>query len=224
MLSQSEDLTEENIRLAQILGWCVEMLQAKFLMVDDIMDNSETRRGRECWYKFEDVGLGAINDGMMLENGIYLLLKKYFGDKDFYHNIVELFHEITFITTVGQLLDLKMACSDVTTFEMEIYNKIVANKTSHYSFYLPVALAMQLAGFTDPEMFCRSKAILLEIGNFFQAQDDFIDCYGDPTVTGKIGTDIQDGKCSWLAVKAMEKASDQQKQIMKDFYGQNGKK
>lgn len=222
MLAQSSQLTEENLRLAQCLGWCVEMLQSVFIMADDIMDGSSTRRGHTCWYKLEDVGLCAINDSMMIENGIYYLLKKYFGDQKYYNDLVDLFHEVSFITTVGQLQDLKTAGGDVTTFTMEKYKTIVANKTAYYSFYLPVALSMHMAGYTDPEMFRQTKTILLEVGNFFQAQDDFIDCFGDPAVTGKIGTDIQDGKCSWLAVVAMQRASSEQKLVMKECYGQKG--
>lgn len=222
MLAKNGEVTEENLRLAQTLGWCVEMLQSVFIMADDIMDGSETRRGHDCWYKLEDVGLGAINDSMMIENGIYFLLKKYFGDKEYYNEIVDLFHEVTFITTIGQLQDINTAGSDVDTFKMEKYKTIVANKTAYYSFYLPVALAMHMAGFKDPEMFRQTKTILLEVGNFFQAQDDFIDCFGDPAVTGKIGTDIQDGKCSWLAVVAMQRATSEQKLIMKECYGQKG--
>lgn len=60
------------------------------------------------------------------------------------------------------------------------------------------------------------------MGHFFQVQDDFLDCFGNPEVTGKVGTDIQDNKCSWLAVVAMQRANAEQKQIMIDSYGQSG--
>uniref|UniRef100_A0A1B0DI81 Uncharacterized protein n=1 Tax=Phlebotomus papatasi TaxID=29031 RepID=A0A1B0DI81_PHLPP len=49
---------------------------------------------------------------------------------------------------------------------------------------------------------------------YVQMQDDFLDCFGDPEVTGKIGTDIQDGKCTWLAVVCL-------KEIMRECYGKN---
>lgn len=75
----------------------------------------------------------------------------------------------------------------------------------------------------DKEAFRQSKTILLEMGHFFQVQDDFLDCFGNPDITGKIGTDIQDNKCSWLAVVCMQRASEEQKQIMLECYGKSGK-
>ena len=45
---QQFDTLTDNARL---LGWCVEMFQAYFLVLDDMMDNSITRRGQPCWYR-----------------------------------------------------------------------------------------------------------------------------------------------------------------------------
>lgn len=219
MLSKSEDLTPENIRRAHYLGWVIEMFQSVFLICDDAMDGSQTRRGQPCWYKLEDVKLTGINDALMIDAAIFYVLKKQFGDEPYYNKMVETFNEIKFITTVGQSLDLRSARMDVTKYTMDLYKSIVCHKTAYYTFYLPVALAMHMTGFTDPEVFRQTKTILLEIGLFYQMQDDFLDCFGDPSVTGKIGTDIQEGKCTWLSVVAMQRASDEQKELMKQCYG-----
>ena len=87
------------------------------------------------------------------------------------------------------------------------------------SFYLPVVFAMNMAGHTDKRVYRQAREILLEIGHYFQVTDDFLDCFGDPEVIGKIGTDIQDGKCSWLIVKALEVASEEEKRVLTLHYG-----
>lgn len=46
-----------------------------------------------------------------------------------------------------------------------------------------------------------------------------MDCFGDPAVIGKTGTDIQEGKCTWLAVVALQRATTAQKQLMEECYG-----
>ena len=40
----------DSLQWALTVGWCVELLQAFFLVSDDIMDSSLTRRGQTCWY------------------------------------------------------------------------------------------------------------------------------------------------------------------------------
>ena len=59
----------------------------------------------------------------------------------------------------------------------------------------------------------------MHLGEYFQAQDDFLDCYGAPEVIGKIGTDIEDSKCSWLVIQALERADVTQRTLIEDFYG-----
>lgn len=75
-------------------------------MADDLIDNSETRRGQLCWYKNEGVGLQAINDMILIENSIYSILRKYFSDRRCYVPVIELFHDVALKTSMGQSLDL----------------------------------------------------------------------------------------------------------------------
>lgn len=107
---------------AQVLGWSVELLQAFFLVADDMMDSSITRRGQPCWYRKNDVGMIAINDSFILESIIYRLIKKYFRSESYYVDILDLFHEVTFQTELGQLMDLITAPEgdvDLSRFSIE---------------------------------------------------------------------------------------------------------
>lgn len=215
-------------------------MQANLLILDDITDGSTTRRGQPCWYLAEDVGLSAVNDALIIQESLYYLLKTHFGHLECYARLMETFHDVstetqlfitfrssitidpfqaTFMTVVGQMADVAASKKDVKDFNMELYKNIVVNKTAYYTFYLPISLAMTLAGYSDPEAFRQARTIMLEVGYFFQIQDDFLDCFGDPSVTGKVGTDIQEGKCTWLAVVFMQRASRDQKKLFSEHYG-----
>jgi farnesyl diphosphate synthase len=70
-------VSQQEAFLAMAVGWCIEWLQAFFLVADDMMDHSITRRGQPCWYKLPHVGLNACNDCIVLEACIYKILKKH---------------------------------------------------------------------------------------------------------------------------------------------------
>jgi farnesyl diphosphate synthase len=103
----------------------------------------------------------------MIESSIYYLLKKHFKQEKYYVDLIELFHETTFQTEIGQEQDLIQAneeldlnkhsmtkwvffCSalalagKVGTSADNRHHLIVVYKTAFYSFYLPVALAMKM--------------------------------------------------------------------------------
>ena len=48
----------------------------------------------------------------------------------------------------------------------------------------------------------------------YSLQDDYIDCYGDPAVTGKVGTDIEENKCGWLVIQALQRVSPEQRKVL----------
>jgi len=92
------------------------------------MDSSITRRGQPCWYRLPEVNLIAINDSFMLEGAIYRLLKVHFRSEPYYADLLDLFHETTYQTEMGQLVDLITAPEDkvdLSKFSLERYVAIV---------------------------------------------------------------------------------------------------
>ncbi|EIW77632.1 farnesyl-pyrophosphate synthetase [Coniophora puteana RWD-64-598 SS2] len=231
-------LTDDEYFKAALLGWMIELLQAFFLVSDDMMDDSTTRRGQPCWYRKDlgpnsaiaKVGNIAINDSFMLEGAIYHLLKKHFRAEPYYVDILELFQETTFQTEMGQLVDLITAPEDnvdLSRFNMDKYKFIVRYKTAYYSFYLPVALAMRMTGVPDTYTaagapfapYETALKILIDIGEYFQVQDDFLDFHGTEAQIGKRGTDIVDNKCSWCVNTALGVVSPAQRKVLDEHYG-----
>ncbi|KAJ5909054.1 ERG20 farnesyl diphosphate synthase [Penicillium taxi] len=221
-------LTPNETFQASVLGWMVELLQAMMLVLDDIMDASITRRGKSCWYRVPGVGMMAVNDAAMLESAIYLLLKRYFRDHPAYVDIMELLHETTLQIELGQTFDMLTAppassqtINDLNRFTLSKYTQIVTYKTAYYTFYLPVALALLYANTATPQNLIQAKSILIPMGKYFQAQDDYLDVFGDPAVLGKIGTDIRDNKCSWLVNQALLSCSAEQRTVLEENYGRD---
>ncbi|CAG2170803.1 unnamed protein product [Oppiella nova] len=196
------ETTKEDIELAQILGAIQHQTGSTML---------------------DDVGLHALNDGEILKNECFHTLKLFFGHKKSYPNIMETFHEMMRYTTYGQHMD--MASNPNNTgprfdlFTKSRYETIVRYKTSYYTFVLPVRLAMYLFGMKSKSSHREAEELLIKIGYLFQMQDDFIDCFGDPIVTGKQGSDIVDGKCCWPVVRALELCDESQRRHLVANYG-----
>jgi len=228
-LVEGRSLSRSEVFKANVLGWCVEWLQAYFLVADDIMDQSITRRGQPCWYRQKNpistngstVGTIAINDAFILESCIYILIKKYFRNDSYYADILDFMHEVSYQTQLGQLLDLTTQPNrgDFSQFTLDTYRRIVKYKTAYYSFYLPVALAMLMAGINSTPAFTTALDILLPMGEYFQIQDDYLDCFGNPATIGKIGRDIEENKCCWLICQAILNGTPQQIDTLKKHYG-----
>jgi farnesyl diphosphate synthase len=208
-----------------ILGWLVEILQALFLVADDMMDKSETRRGKTCWYLLPDIHYDAVNDTLILESFLFYLINKYLSYHNNYIKIVELYQSVSLQTQLGQMLDLlsqpqmKKDPALLNNFTLENYKRIVCYKTAIYTFYLPIAAGLLLCNKASEKVLKVAREISIELGEKFQIEDDFLDCYQKPEILGKIGTDIWDHKCSWLIVQALMRVNTKQRKIIENNYG-----
>ena len=192
------------------------------------MDKSYTRRGKTCWYRLEGNEDSAINDCYLLESCVYRILNIYLINHKNYSKIIKLFHDISLKTELGQLLDLNVENSDTLInfdqYTLEKFNSISENKTAYYTFFLPImgSFYLSVSDVNDIDI-NEIKDICIKMGIYFQAQDDYLDCYGDEKIIGKIGTDIEDGKCTWLITTVLEDIDENDKLTIKENYGINNK-
>ena len=175
-------LTDELRDQALAAGWAIEALQAMFLVADDIMDQSKTRRGQPCWYLLPGIGYDAVNDSLILESFVFFLLKHFFGnDLTKFSALNELYREVNLQTQLGQMLDLvsnpqgrERPPGLLAGFTLENLTRIHTYKTAFYSFYLPIAAGFIICGEGTSDQFAVIRELSIEIGCKFQIQDDYL--------------------------------------------------
>jgi len=130
---------------------------------------------------------------------------------------------MTHKTVIGQHLDTNSQSFsgpiDLDRVTEERYSAIVRHKTAFYSFYLPCALGMTLGGIKDSDLFTKCEKVSMVLGEYFQTQDDYLDCFGDVSVIGKIGTDIEERKCSWLLCQTLKLCNGEERAWLQGQYG-----
>ncbi|KAH0514376.1 Farnesyl pyrophosphate synthase [Microtus ochrogaster] len=162
--------------------------------------------------------MDAVNEALLLEACIYCLLKFYCMEN---LNLLELFLQSSYQTEIRQTLDLMSAPRghvNLAGYTEKRYKSFVKYKTAFYFVYLPVAAAMRMAGIDGEKEHANAMKILQEMGEFFLIQDEHHDLFGDPSVTGKFSTDIQDNKCSCLVFQCLLRATLQQRQIVEENF------
>ncbi|KAF5283309.1 hypothetical protein FQR65_LT13966 [Abscondita terminalis] len=214
--------SEDNIFLAIILDWITELFISSYFLLDDMIDNSETRWKQLCSYTTAPKTT-LYNSKLMRCSG-YSLLKKYFFNKPYYKSLVQLIQQSTIMTVLGQCLDINKCFltnekNGANYYSMKMFEYFAEQKTYFFYCRFSVYAAMYLA---DKEM----NHELVQIDNVFkklahiqQAQNDIWDLYGSEKVMGKRGNDISQGKFTWLIAKAQELSSTTQLETIKNNYG-----
>ena len=97
--------------------------------------------------------------------------------------------------------------------------EIISNKTAYYTIFLPVFVGLILTGKSEVFQSKLVHELCMSLGTFFQIRDDYLDVFADPSVLGKKGTDIQEGKCSWVILQVLQCCTEEEKEILKLHYG-----
>lgn len=204
----------------QGMGLALEMIHAYLLVIDDICDRSELRRGGptahrvvEKWHREAGLHGDSEHFGTSLATlaamtGMHeamLEITKLPISADRRLEALDNVNRFLVITSHGQFNDLMNEAN--TTRDRKRIEDVLLWKTAYYTFANPLQFGAILAGAPAKSL----DALMdysLAAGRAFQISDDIIGIFGSPTDTGKIPSDdIKEGKRTILTAKALELAA-----------------
>jgi geranylgeranyl diphosphate synthase type I len=204
----------------------LEVFHAAALVHDDIIDNSDTRRGAPSAHRrFESLhgaegwagnagGFGtasAILLGDLLLGWSDELLDEGLDgapDRVSARRARAEFNRMRTEVTAGQYLDILEEQAWVTQAESELLGRavrVIVFKSAKYSVQAPLVIGAALAGADDHHLDAL-RAFGLPLGIAYQLRDDLLGVFGDASVTGKpSGDDLREGKRTVLIALARER-------------------
>ncbi len=217
----------------------LELFQAAALFHDDVIDDSDVRRGRPTAHRSfaaqarelgapapDPVGVAAA---ILLGDLALLLAQRVFANAVTIPELADqamatqdVFGHMQIEVMAGQYLDILGQVTDWThdplLAEQHALN-VVRAKSARYSVEHPLAMGALLAG-ADSAAVTRIRAYGLPVGVAFQLRDDFLGVFGDPAVTGKpAGDDLREGKRTVLITRTYQLADTGDRTFIGDRLG-----
>ena len=200
-----------------IVGICaaLEMFHAAALVHDDLLDQSDTRRGKPAVHKnFENLhasqGWAGSKErfgqaGSVLVGDLMLSWSSEIFGNALLHAPTpaieqacrEEFSRMRVEIMAGQYLDVleeNAAPSRDASEAVARANRVMLYKTAKYSIEAPLLIGAAFAGSSAAQSQALG-AFAIPLGLAFQLRDDVLGVFGDPKVTGKpSGDDLREGK------------------------------
>ncbi|MCP4270235.1 MAG: polyprenyl synthetase family protein [Candidatus Brocadiaceae bacterium] len=187
----------------------IEILHNMFLLHDDIEDEDTMRRDQPTvWVKYGIAN--AINSGDYLLGRAYHCILISPTPPEIKLKLLEIF-TLTYEKTVeGQALDINLR--GASDFTVEKYIELVRLKTGYYLACGMVggAIASGNSDVTTDKIWDLGKLM----GPAFQIKDDLIDLTRGKGRGGIIGSDIKEGKSSFLYAYTLDVANEENKQTL----------
>jgi geranylgeranyl diphosphate synthase type I len=191
----------------------LEWLQGSALAHDDLMDGSDTRRGRPSLHRqFEHLHESANLLGSAERHGaaaaILLgdLMLSWVDEQFRASALPRLDDALPWLdrckteVAAGQYLDVLAQARG--NLDVDVAMRVVRFKSAKYTVERPMHIGAALAG-ANSELLHALSAVALPLGEAFQLRDDVLGVFGDPAVTGKpAGDDVREGKRTVLIARA----------------------
>jgi geranylgeranyl diphosphate synthase type II len=205
------DLYKDQLDPVLPVAYAVELFHNFSLMHDDIMDEAEMRRGELAVHKKYDRDSAILSGDLMLIKA-YEYLE--FVDDRYYKTAMKIFNKAAIEVCEGQRLDMDFEKrKEVNISE---YLHMITYKTS-----VLLAASLELGALIGGASENDQRHIYefgKNIGIAFQIQDDILDVFGGEEVGKRIGGDIVQNKKTYLYLKALELASDDQRVTLEAYY------
>jgi geranylgeranyl diphosphate synthase type I len=203
----------------------LELFQAAALLHDDVMDDSDTRRGLPAAHRrlaaehtarswtgsAERFGLaGAILAGdLCLSWSDELFATSGLAPEELDRGRV-VFDRMRTQLMGGQFLDVLESArgwADLDRSQRIAHARnVIRYKSAKYTVQHPLLIGATAAGIDEAALRCLS-AYGLDLGEAFQLRDDILGVFGDPSQTGKpAGDDLREGKRTVLVAHALDLA------------------
>jgi geranylgeranyl diphosphate synthase type I len=184
-------------RPAVPLAVAYELAHASALVQDDIIDQSEKRRGTGSIVAKYGLSNAILASDLLLFNVPKMVAKYSNLESSKLARIFDLVGEACRATTWGEFLDLEMARGKVSTEEE--YEEMIRLKTSTL-LSAPCASGAMVGGASEEQTALAGK-FGEALGMAYQVQDDALDLTGDESVLGKpVFTDLRGGKKSLVLI------------------------
>ncbi len=202
----------------------MELVHAFLLIHDDIMDQSNLRRGKATLHKLYENGnsqrfgesMGILAGDLSFCLAFQLLLSTNFSSKQ-KTQVLQRLQDTIINTIYGQELDIRLETNGLSK-PSEILD-VYRLKTAQYTFECPLHIGAMLAGANQEDLKIISD-YSIPAGIAFQIKDDILGMFGDQKKTGKpVGSDLQQGKQTLLIAKALQKANKAQREKIRCALG-----
>ena len=212
LLLMAHQLFDDNIEKAISPALGVEIFHNFTLLHDDIMDQAPLRRGQQTVHEKWNKNVAILSGDTMLVQAYNYITDV---DQSITKELLAVFNKTATQVCEGQQMDMDFETQKQVS--LAEYLKMIEYKTA-----VLLAASLQIGGITANASKDEQNHLYqfgINMGIAFQLKDDLLDAFGDEAKFGKqIGGDIRANKKTFLFLKALQLANNQQKQDLVSYY------